>query len=51
MNILKSASKIAIALIKSGFSNRLINGPILKKNFLKKIILSSLRYFLKSFDQ
>ena len=29
--------KIAVNLIKSGYSNRLINGPVSKKHFLKKI--------------
>ena len=28
--------KIAVNLIKSGYSNKLINGPISKKHFLKK---------------
>ena len=43
---IKKCFDIAIALIKSDFSNRLINGPISKKNFLKKN-LWELRNFLQ----
>ena len=48
---IKKCFDIAIALIKSDFSNRLINGPISKKNFLKKKFMGITEFFAKKFDQ
>ena len=48
---IKKCFDIAIALIKSNFSNRLINGPISKKNFLKKKFMGITELFAKKFDQ
>ena len=47
---IKKCFDIAIALIKSDFSNRLINGPISKKNFLKKKFMGITEFFAKEFD-
>ena len=43
--------EIAIKLIKSGFSNKLINGPISKKNFLNKKFLGMTEYFANKFKK
>ena len=48
---IKKCFDIAIALIKSDFSNRLINGPISKKNFLKKKFIGITEFFAKKFEQ
>ena len=48
---IKKCFDIAIALIKSDFSNRLINGPISKKNFLKKRFIGITEFFAKKFEQ
>ena len=48
---IKKCFDIAIALIKSDFSNRLINGPISKKNFLKKKFMGITELFAKKFNQ
>ena len=48
---IKKCFDIAILLIKSDFSNRLINGPISKKNFLKKKFMGITEFFAKEFDQ
>ncbi len=42
--------KLAIKLIKDGFSNKLINGPISKKNFLNKKYLGITEYLSKNFN-
>ncbi len=41
--------KIAFKLIKSGYTNKFINGPISKKNFLKKKYLGITEYLAKKF--
>ena len=43
--------EIAIVLIKKNFSNRLINGPISKKNFLKNKFLGITEFFAKKFKK
>ena len=48
---IKKCFDIAIALIKSNFSNKLINGPISKKNFLKKSFIGITEFFAKKFEQ
>ena len=48
---IKKCFDIAILLIKSDFSNKLINGPISKKNFLKKKFMGITEFFAKKFDQ
>ena len=48
---IKKCFDIAIALIKSNFSNKLINGPISKKNFLKKKFIGITEFFAKKFEQ
>ena len=42
--------KIAVNLIKSGYSNRLINGPISKKHFLKKKFPGITEYLANKFN-
>ena len=41
--------KLAIKLIKDGYSNKLINGPVSKKNFLNKKYLGITEYLAKKF--
>ena len=48
---IKKCFDIAIVLIKSEFSNKLINGPISKKNFLKKKFIGITEFFAKKFEQ
>ena len=48
---IKKCFDIAILLIKSDFSNKLINGPISKKNFLKKKFMGITEFFAKEFAQ
>ena len=43
-NYLKQSFDIALELIKKGISNKLLNGPINKKNFLKKRYLGITEY-------
>ena len=43
--------EIAIILIKSNFSNKLINGPISKKNFLKNKFLGITEFLAKKFKK
>ena len=43
--------EIAIKLIKSGFSNKLINGPISKKKFLNRKFLGMTEYFANKFKK
>ncbi len=43
--------EIAVKLIKSGLSNKLINGPISKKNFLNKKFLGMTEYFAHKFKK
>ena len=50
-NYIKKCFDIAIILLKSNYSNRLINGPISKKNFLKKKFLGITEYFAKKFNK
>ena len=46
---IKECFEIAIFLIKSNFSNKLINGPISKKNFLKNKFLGITEFLAKKF--
>tara|TARA_B100000886_G_scaffold335668_1_gene293113 strand:+ start:2149 stop:3117 length:969 start_codon:yes stop_codon:yes gene_type:complete len=48
---LKKCFEIAIVLIKSNFSNKLINGPISKKNFLNNKFLGITEFFAKKFKK
>ena len=48
---IKKCFEIAIFLIKINFSNRLINGPISKKNFLKNKFLGITEFFGKKFKK
>ena len=48
---LKKCFEIAIVLIKSNFSNKLINGPISKKNFLNNKFLGITEFFAKKFNK
>ena len=48
---IKRCFEIAIFLIKSNFSNKLINGPISKKNFLKNRFLGITEFFSKKFKK
>ena len=41
---------VAIKLLKNGFTDRLINGPINKKNFLNKKYLGITEYLANNFD-
>ncbi len=50
-NYIKRCFEIAIVLLKSNFSNKLINGPISKKNFLKKKFLGITEYLAKKFNK
>ena len=43
--------KISIKLIKSGYTNKLINGPISKKNFLNKKFLGITEYLANKFNK
>ena len=47
----KKCFEIAIVLIKSNFSNKLINGPISKKNFLNNKFLGITEFFAKKFNK
>ena len=48
---IRTCFEIAIILLKSNYSNKLINGPISKKNFLKKKFLGITEYFAKKFNK
>ncbi len=48
---IKKCFEIAILLIKSNFSNKLINGPISKKNFLKNKFLGITEFLAKKFEK
>tara|TARA_Y100000591_G_C21800815_1_gene681956 strand:+ start:310 stop:1278 length:969 start_codon:yes stop_codon:yes gene_type:complete len=50
-NYINNCLKIAVKLIKSGFSDKLINGPISKKNFLNKKFLGMTEYFANEFKK
>ena len=50
-NYIKRCFEIAVILIKSDFTNRIINGPISKKNFLKKKFLGITEFFAKKFKK
>ncbi len=43
--------EIAIVLLRSNYSNKFINGPISKKNFLRKKFLGMTEYFAKKFNK
>ena len=47
---IKSCFNLAVKLIKDGFSDQLINGPISKKNFLNKNYLGITEYITQKFD-
>ena len=46
-NYIKKSFEIALKIIKSGFSSKLINGPISKKTFLNKKFLGITEYISK----
>ena len=48
---IRKCFEIAIVLIKSNFSNKLINGPISKKNFLKNKFLGITEFLAKKFKK
>ena len=48
-NYIKNSFKIAFKIIKSGLTDKLINGPISKKNFLNKKFLGITEYISKKF--
>ena len=48
---IKKCFETAIVLIKSNFSNKLINGPISKKNFLKNKFLGITEFLAKKFKK
>ncbi len=50
-NYIRKCFEIAIILIKTNFSNKLINGPISKKNFLKNKFLGITEFFGKKFKK
>ena len=50
-NYIKRCFEIAVILIKSDFTNKIINGPISKKNFLKKNFLGITEFFAKRFKK
>ncbi len=50
-NYINNCLGIAVKLIKSGFTNKLINGPISKKNFLNKKFLGMTEYFAYKFKK
>ena len=50
-NSIKECFEIAIFLIKSNFANKLINGPISKKNFLEKKFLGITEFLAKKFNR
>ena len=50
-NYIKRCFEIAIILIKSDFTNKIINGPISKKKFLKKKFLGITEFFAKKFKK
>ena len=50
-NYIHNSFKIAINLIKSKYSNKLINGPISKKNFLNKKFLGITEYLAYKFNK
>ena len=50
-NYIRKCFEIAIFLIKTNFSNRLINGPISKKNFLKNKFLGITEFFAQKFKK
>ena len=50
-NYIRRCFEIAIILLKSNYSNKLINGPISKKNFLKKKFLGITEYFAEKFNK
>ena len=47
---IENCFKIAVNLIKSGYSNRLINGPVSKKHFLKKKFPGITEYLANEFN-
>ena len=50
-NYLKRSFDIALMLIKNGFTKKLINGPINKKNFLNKKFLGITEYISRNFKK
>ena len=50
-NYIKNSFEIAFKLIKSGISDKLINGPISKKKFLNKKYLGITEYISDQFSQ
>ena len=50
-NYLKECFEIAMKLLKSGLTNKFINGPINKKEFLNKKFLGMTEYISKKFNK
>jgi len=50
-NYIKSSFDIALMLTQNGFTKKLINGPINKKNFLNKKFLGITEYISKNFKK
>ena len=48
-NYIENSFKLAFKIIKLGISNKLINGPISKKNFFEKRFLGITEYISKNF--
>ncbi len=48
-DFIEKCFKVSFKLIKSGFTNKFINGPISKKNFLNKKFLGITEYITKKF--
>ncbi len=50
-NYIRKCFNIAIVLVKKNFTDRLINGPISKKNFLKNKFIGITEFFAKQFKK
>ncbi len=48
-NYIKNSFKIAFSIINNGISNKLINGPISKKNFLRKNFLGMTEFIAEKY--
>ncbi len=48
---IKNSFKIATSILKSGYTNKLINGPISKKHFLNKKFLGITEYIANKFNK
>ena len=50
-NYIKNSFNVAFRIIKSGFTKKIINGPINKNDFLEKKFLGMTEYISKKFNQ